>query len=304
MIKRISFGLIFFLSAVINLSAGLYDKGEALDLPVGETIHYDIIVDIKGELNISGKVGSLIFRLDGKGKYRGKESYRCHTFVRSLPWVDVIYTMRDYFYVWFDAYSFQPYKLEKIEKEGDWENYVTNMLYPQEGYGNYIDKRKSKRIYDIPTNAPSFDLLTLIYYLRHIEKEGKDVDLHYIEKYWTTPMHFTFKDAKPQYCYPLRKNGKVRIRRAIQKKKDTYGGFIVNMAKDYGNVPVSVIVPDFEVSGFTVTIFGKLRTYINPNDPRYKNVRKKKDDLEDEIAARNGFKKIDLLNKRPKRVRR
>lgn len=240
-----------------------------LPFKVGEKAVYDVIVEVKGALELKGKLGVNEVEVVELTNMRGRPVFHCKAVVYSLPIIKSIYELRDEFHVWSDVETFKPYKIEKFIKEGDWTNHILIDLYVDEGYGIYNDKRTKNKRYKLPSGN-THDILSMFFYLRGVEK-NKAIELYWTENVKTDKVWFRFLRAKNYKARAFSKWKKVRILEA--RGKEMYDARI-GMAIDYGYVPVYAYIPAFEVHGYRIVLQGKLREYY-PDKASRKNEKEK-----------------------------
>ncbi len=146
---------------------------------VGEYMVFDVIAEI-AELNINGKVGTLESKVMVISNVGGVQCYHLRAVVYGDRWLNALYELRDTFEAWVSTSNFETKKIMKFAKEGSWTNIESSTFTNEKGYYFKDYKRHPEgKFIDAPQLA--FDALSLVYYMRFIDKSKKTFTINWLE---------------------------------------------------------------------------------------------------------------------------
>ncbi len=241
------------LFSILISSSALFSQTQSFE--VGEHIVYDVIVQVP-ELNINGKVGTLESKVISITNMYGSPCYHIRAVVYGDSWLNSIYQLKDTFETWVDTNTFETKKIMKFAREGTWTNVETSIFTNSRGY-YYKDYKRHPEGKFIEVSQLAFDALSLVYYMRFVDKSKKNFTINWLEANNVTPdINFSIsegtsiKSALSLFkveTYLIRETGKYGTQAYISKKNN--------------QVPIDVTIAEINISGYTLRVRGILRKY-------------------------------------------
>lgn len=163
---------------------------------------------------VNTDVATAVVQLDSV-RFKGTPAYHCAFTVKSAPFFDLFFKMREDFQSWFTIDGLRPLKFSRNTSEGDYT--ATNLyLYDWQQKVIHADIRcgnNPAQSMDIPLHDCVYDLPTLIFYLRNADFSKMKVGQSY-------PLSFAIDDAvfdirltyKGEELMKARRLGKVKVR--------------------------------------------------------------------------------------------
>lgn len=224
---------------------------------IGETIVYEVEVVIDELPAVRGVVGMVSIELTDIASINGRRVFVAQAETSSLEAISDLYTLHDVFYSWFDAQTFQTYKIEKKVREGQYFDYVTNIYYSDKGYGIYYNKNSPDgRRYEM-ASYNSYDIITLLYLLRVVDKTKPFILNWVADRGEQRELNIVFHD---EGYVDVAMKGKFKRVDAITAK-DVKTGITIYLAKQYGFFPVKAVIPAFKLKDYTITVVATLKKY-------------------------------------------
>ncbi len=237
----------------ILISNALFSQTQSFE--VGEHITYDVIVQVP-ELNINGKVGTLESKIISITNMYGSTCYHIRAVVYADNWVNSIYQLKDTFETWVDTNTFQTKKIMKFAKEGTWTNIETSTFTNARGY-YYKDYQRHPQGTFIEVPQLAFDALSLVYYMRFVDKSKRSFTINWIEGNEVNPnINFSISEGTSiKSALSL-----FKVETHLIKETGKYGTQAY-ISKKHNQVPIDVTIAEMKISGYTLRVRGILRKY-------------------------------------------
>lgn len=199
---------------------------------------------------VNTEVGVAAFSVDSTG-FKGNPAYHSSLQVKSLPFFDVFFKMREHFQGWMDTESIRPLKFIRDTHEG---NYSATNLYYYDWNRKVINADvecdwKALRTLEIPIKDCVFDIGSILYYARCMDVSRLKVGAKY-------PLSFAIDDQvydvmltyRGKETIKARKLGKVRCMRfsCSVVSGQMFSGeeeFILWISDDGNRLPVGFMAP-------------------------------------------------------------
>ncbi len=222
---------------------------------VGEHLIYDVIAEIP-ELNINGKVGTLESKIISITNMYGEECYHIRAVVYGDRWVNSLYELKDTFETWVSTETFETKKIMKFAKEGRWTNIESSSFTNDKGFYFKDYQRHPDGIF-VETSQPAFDALSLVYYMRFVDKSKKGFSINWLEGAKIKEnIGFTISEGgKKKSTLSILKIDTYRIKETKNYGTDAY------VAKKYNQIPVDVTIAEMKISGYTFRVKGILKKH-------------------------------------------
>lgn len=202
-------GLLFSLEAIAQ-SKQTYPATSEYPFKSGEKETYSLMYKWGAVVT---EVGTAQLQLDSL-MYEGIPAYKTNLCVRSNPFFDIFFKMREQFYSWFATDDLRPLKFSRDTYEGgytatnlyhyDWDQHV---IHADINFGN-----RGRQILDIPLHKGVSDLPALIYILRAVDysrlRKGEVYPLAFAIDDSVFDVHLTYKGKE---TIKVRKIGKTRV---------------------------------------------------------------------------------------------
>lgn len=122
---------------------------------------------------VNTEVAQADIRLDSL-LYRDESAYHVNCFVKTAPFFEVFFKMREDFHSWFRTSDLRPLKFTRDTYEG---GYTATNLYLYDWpagviHANVNFEGKGPQVLDIPLHEGVFDLPSLIYYFRTLDMDS------------------------------------------------------------------------------------------------------------------------------------
>ena len=209
-----------------------------------------LTLDLVYKWGVNTEVAQAQVRLDSV-RYQGKSVYRTSFTVKSAPFFDIFFKMRENFQSWFTPDELKPLKFTRDTFEG---NYTATNLYLYDWEQKVIHATLSfaggaPQTLDIPLHDCVYDLPTMIFYLRA-------ADFSQMQPGTTYPLSFAIDDAVFNIRLTYRGEEMLKVRRKDKMKVRHFSCSVVSGAMFEGNqelqfwlsadedaIPVAVMAP-------------------------------------------------------------
>jgi len=164
--KKILLSAICILSAAFFLGAAEPPMRSSSAFQAGESLVYGVQYSLAG---INTDVASATISLEQQ-PCAGQNAYHAKIFAQTAKFFDVFFPIREDFQSWFTIDRTLPLKATRDTKEGKY--YIANNLvfdYASSSIASNIKKKSGEKNITIPMSGPTFDLTTLLYYVRNID---------------------------------------------------------------------------------------------------------------------------------------
>lgn len=240
--------LSLILGAALTLSAqNCLPLGKNRVFNAGEQLSFSLMYKW-GAVNT--EVGLAEFTIDSTS-FNGKSAYHSSLFVKSLPFFDVFFKMREHFQGWMSIDDLRPFKFIRDTHEG---NYNATNLYYYDWDRKIINadvnfNRKGPQTLEIPIKECVFDIGSILYYARCMDTSKLKVGGQY-------PLSFAIDDDvydvlltyRGKEVVKARKLGKVRCMRftCTVVSGQMFSGdeeFVLWISDDGNRLPVGFMAP-------------------------------------------------------------
>ncbi len=222
---------------------------------VGESIIYDVIADVP-DFSINGKVATLESTVVSITNIYGSDCYHIKAVVYGDSWANSVYTLKNTYETWVDTNTFETKKIVKFIKEDSYTNIQISIFTNGIGY-NFIDYQRESGVKFVEVSQLAFDFLSLVYYMRFIDKEQKEFSINLVDgDSVSNNLSFSIEEGvSVKSVLALRKIKTYRIKENTQYRIEAY------ISKKYNQVPIDVSIANVNIFGHTIKVRGILRQY-------------------------------------------
>ena len=236
------------LGAVMQLSAqNCLPLGKARVFQPGEKLTFSVMYKWGA---VNSEVGQAAIAIDSTG-FKGKPAYHSSIQLKSMPFFDVFFKMREHFQGWMETDNLRPLKFIRDTHEG---NYSATNLYYYDWNRMIINADvesdwKPMRTLEIPIRECVFDIGSILYYARCMDVSKLKVGSKY-------PLSFAVDDKvydlvltyRGKETVKVRKLGKVRCMRfsCSVVSGQMFAGdeeFLLWISDDGNRLPVGFMAP-------------------------------------------------------------
>jgi hypothetical protein len=230
--------------AASMLAASAY----AQDFPFkpGEKITYDLVGQIK-EWRMKGTLGNLEVELVGNEIFKGKKVLHAQATVSSSLLLKTRFELKDVFHTWFDPKTFQTHRVEKIIREGPYNNHVIYEIDPQTGAATEHNRNVQKvKKFNSPVKA--YDFVSFLYWLRTARKE-KNFTFTLFDGDWNTQYTVAMTPGEDVSIPLLDKKNKIKT---MVIKQSTPYDLTFKFAKDFSYIPIEISVVNVQAGNIHI----------------------------------------------------
>ncbi|MBN8216963.1 MAG: DUF3108 domain-containing protein [Spirochaetes bacterium] len=225
--------LLFFLGLL-----GALCQAAPFPIAVGERLYYQIRV--KGIL-----AGEQTTVVTNRERVDGVETWHLHSVTRSTGWVRSLYRLDDTFEAWIDTNRLLPVRARRSLREGGWASDFDLAFDAVRRCVRYTPRGASAPSRTDAMEENTVELLSLIYHLRgQTLAPGGVWRCAFWDYRGSSPFQVTLHEGRPVADIF---GGSTNAVRTILVDENLGPRIQIALAPDYGNVPVRVTLPVFQV---------------------------------------------------------
>lgn len=187
---------------------------------------------------VNTEVAQAVVTLDST-RFKGESAYHTRLKVRSMPFFDIFFKMREDFQSWFRPRDLRPLKFIRDTYEGGY-TAINNYIYDWPAGVIHADinfENRGPQVMDIPLHDCVYDLPALIYYLR-------SADFSKMKQGGAYPLSFAIDDAVFDIKLTYKGKETIKVRKVGKVKARHFSCSVVSGAMFEGNQELQVWFSD------------------------------------------------------------